>query len=103
MSLKVHDPLVEGRLASIDDAMKQRQAIHSSVVIGRTGNFACRYPTDHRLLPPDRGHTQGGSRRGELSYIDYRGVLKKKAEAPSAGRKRSASTCWSMADSDATT
>ncbi len=85
LSLKVHDPLIEGRLGGIEDAMKQRQA-----------NFGeRRHRQDRKLGLPAFPTTTIGSfpqtaevrkarsahAKGELSYIDYEAFLKRETES----------------------
>jgi 5-methyltetrahydropteroyltriglutamate--homocysteine methyltransferase len=84
-SPKVHDPLVEGRIAGIQDTMKRRR----STFAGR------RRMQDAMLnLPPFPSTTIGSfpqtadvrkararHAKGELSYVDYEKFLKKETEA----------------------
>ncbi len=84
-SRKVHDPLVEGRLASLTPEMAKR-----------TSAFAARKAVQarHLSLPPLPTTTIGSfpqtqevraaraaHQRGELSYIDYRAFLERETEA----------------------
>ncbi|MCY1667426.1 5-methyltetrahydropteroyltriglutamate--homocysteine S-methyltransferase [Rhizobium sp. SL86] len=84
-SRKVHDPLVEGRLASLTPEMAKR-----------TSPFAARKAVQahHLSLPPLPTTTIGSfpqtsevraaraaHQRGELSYIDYRALLERETEA----------------------
>ncbi|TAM94931.1 MAG: 5-methyltetrahydropteroyltriglutamate--homocysteine S-methyltransferase, partial [Rhizobiaceae bacterium] len=84
-SLKVHNPLVEGRIAGIGDAMRKRNSV-----------FAERRPLqDAKLKLPSFPTTTIGSfpqtpevrkaraahAKGELSYLDYETFVKKETEA----------------------
>ncbi|HEV2503595.1 MAG TPA: 5-methyltetrahydropteroyltriglutamate--homocysteine S-methyltransferase [Mesorhizobium sp.] len=85
LSLKVHDPLVEGRLAGVGDAMKRRQADFGER----------RHRQDRKLGLPAFPTTTIGSfpqtaevrkarsahAKGELSYIDYEAFLKRETES----------------------
>ncbi|PLP58877.1 5-methyltetrahydropteroyltriglutamate--homocysteine S-methyltransferase [Mesorhizobium loti] len=85
VSLKVHDPLVEGRLAGVGETMKRRQS-----------DFAeRRHQQDSKLRLPAFPTTTIGSfpqtaevrkarsahAKGELSHIDYEAFLKKETES----------------------
>lgn len=85
VSLKVHAPLVEGRLAGIGEAMKRRRS-----------DFAeRRHQQDRKLRLPAFPTTtigsfpqtaevrkaRSGHAKGELSYIDYEAFLKKETES----------------------
>jgi 5-methyltetrahydropteroyltriglutamate--homocysteine methyltransferase len=78
-SEKVHDPLVEGRIAGIDDSMKQRKnafAVRSRVQARRLGlppfptTTIGSFPQTPRVRKARSAH-----RKGELSYLDYDSFL----------------------------
>ncbi|MET2832499.1 5-methyltetrahydropteroyltriglutamate--homocysteine S-methyltransferase [Mesorhizobium shangrilense] len=85
MSTKVHDPLVEGRIASIDGGMKQRKsafAERSKVQAGTLGLPP--FPTTTiGSFPqtPEVRKARSAHAKGELSYVDYETFLKKETEA----------------------
>ena len=84
-SRKVHDPLVEGRLAELTPEMANRR---SAFAVRRA------LQADHLALPPLPTTTIGSfpqtaevraaraaHQRGELSYLDYRAFLERETEA----------------------
>lgn len=84
-SLKVHDPLVEGRIAGVDDAMKRRQsafAERSKLQNGKL-NLPAFPTTTIGSFPqtPEVRKARASHAKGELSYVDYEGFLKKETEA----------------------
>lgn len=84
-STKIHDPLVEGRIASIDDSMKQREsafAERSRVQAGTLGLPP--FPTTTiGSFPqtPQVRRARAAHAKGQLSYVDYETFLKKEIEA----------------------
>ena len=84
-SPKVHDPLVEGRIAGIGAAMKTRQsdfATRSKVQHERLGLPA--FPTTTiGSFPqtPEVRKARAAHARGELSHLDYEAFLKRETEA----------------------
>ena len=84
-SLKVHDPLVEGRLAGVTEAMKRRNsgfAARSRVQHEKLGLPAFptttigSFPQTAEVRKARAAHT-----RGEMSHLDYEAFLKKETEA----------------------
>ena len=84
-SLKVHDPLVEGRLAAVTEAMKRRNsgfAARSRVQHEKLGLPAFptttigSFPQTAEVRKARAAHT-----RGEMSHLDYEAFLKKETEA----------------------
>ncbi|MGX5805152.1 5-methyltetrahydropteroyltriglutamate--homocysteine S-methyltransferase [Bradyrhizobium sp. Arg314] len=84
-SPKVHDPLVEGRLASIDEVMMRRKSGFSE---------RSRFQEERLWLPPFPTTTIGSfpqtpeirnaraaHAKGELSHVDYEAFLRKEIEA----------------------
>ncbi|MBN9078454.1 MAG: 5-methyltetrahydropteroyltriglutamate--homocysteine S-methyltransferase [Rhizobiales bacterium 65-79] len=84
-SLKVHDPLVEGRIASVTNDMRRRQ-----------GTFAERARKQHQRLElplfptttigsfpqtPEVRKARAAHARGELSFVDYEAFLEKETAA----------------------
>ncbi|PWE54988.1 5-methyltetrahydropteroyltriglutamate--homocysteine S-methyltransferase [Metarhizobium album] len=84
-SLKVHDPLVEGRIAGIGEAMKKRTSDFGSRSRLQAAKLALpAFPTTTiGSFPqtPDVRKARSSHAKGELSYIDYEGFLKKETEA----------------------
>ncbi|RUU05233.1 5-methyltetrahydropteroyltriglutamate--homocysteine S-methyltransferase [Mesorhizobium sp. USDA-HM6] len=84
-SAKVHDPLVEGRIAGIDDSMKQRKNpfVVRSRVQARTLGLPPFPTTTIGSFPqtPRVRKARSAHRKGELSYLDYDSFLKKEIEA----------------------
>src|SRR5690606_22180312 len=84
-SPKVHDPLVDGRLAGIDDAMKRRRSPFAER--RKRQNAELRLPpfptTTIGSFPqtPEVRKARAAHAKGELSYIDYEAFLKKETEA----------------------
>ncbi|MER9235427.1 5-methyltetrahydropteroyltriglutamate--homocysteine S-methyltransferase [Mesorhizobium sp. M0622] len=84
-STKIHDPLVEGRIASIDDSMKRREsafAERSRVQAGTLGLPP--FPTTTiGSFPqtPQVRRARAAHAKGQLSYVDYETFLKKEIEA----------------------
>ncbi|MER9978004.1 5-methyltetrahydropteroyltriglutamate--homocysteine S-methyltransferase [Mesorhizobium sp. M0085] len=84
-SRKIHDPLVEGRIASIDDSMKRREsafAERSRVQAGTLGLPP--FPTTTiGSFPqtPQVRRARAAHAKGQLSYVDYETFLKKEIEA----------------------
>ncbi|MGX9576824.1 5-methyltetrahydropteroyltriglutamate--homocysteine S-methyltransferase [Mesorhizobium sp. f-mel] len=84
-SPKVHDPLVEGRLAFVDDGMTRRNSGFSE---------RCRLQNERLCLPafptttigsfpqtPEVRNARAAHAKGELSYVDYEAFLRKEIEA----------------------
>jgi 5-methyltetrahydropteroyltriglutamate--homocysteine methyltransferase len=83
-SSKVHDPLVEGRLAGIGEAMTRRRS--SFAERGRQQSARLGLPlfptTTIGSFPqtPEVRKARAAHAKGELSYIDYEAFLKKETE-----------------------
>lgn len=84
-STKVHDPLVEGRIADINGAMKQRRsafAERSRVQAGTLGlppfptTTIGSFPQTPQVRKARSAHA-----KGQLSYVDYETFVKKEIEA----------------------
>lgn len=84
-STKVHDPLVEGRIADINGAMKQRQSAFAerSRVQARTLGLPPFPTTTIGSFPqtPQVRKARSAHAKGQLSYVDYETFLKKEIEA----------------------
>ncbi|CDX18261.1 5-methyltetrahydropteroyltriglutamate-homocysteine S-methyltransferase [Mesorhizobium plurifarium] len=84
-STKVHDPLVEGRIADINGAMKQRKSAFAerSRVQARTLGLPPFPTTTIGSFPqtPQVRKARSAHAKGELSYVDYETFLKKEIEA----------------------
>lgn len=84
-SPKVHDPLVEGRLAGVDDAMKRRSgdfAARSKVQREKLGLPA--FPTTTIGSFPQTAEVRkarAAHARGDISHLDYEAFLRKETEA----------------------
>ncbi|CDX53693.1 5-methyltetrahydropteroyltriglutamate-homocysteine S-methyltransferase [Mesorhizobium plurifarium] len=84
-STRVHDPLVEGRLASVGESMKQRK--NAFVVRSQIQARALGLPpfptTTIGSFPqtPQVRKARSAHAKGQLSYIDYETFLKKETEA----------------------
>jgi 5-methyltetrahydropteroyltriglutamate--homocysteine methyltransferase len=84
-SLKVHDPLVEGRIAAITGDMRRRQ----SAFVERAGKQDKRLGLPHfptttiGSFPQTPGvrKARAAHARGELSFVDYESFLKKETAA----------------------
>ncbi|BCM17733.1 5-methyltetrahydropteroyltriglutamate--homocysteine methyltransferase [Mesorhizobium sp. J8] len=84
-SSKIHDPLVEGRTAGINGAMKQRTSAFAerSRVQARALGLP-RFPTTTIGSFPQTAEVRkarAAHGRGQLSYVDYETFLKKETEA----------------------
>ncbi|MDX8509798.1 5-methyltetrahydropteroyltriglutamate--homocysteine S-methyltransferase [Mesorhizobium captivum] len=84
-STKVHDPLVEGRIADINGAMKQRKSAFAerSRVQARTLGLPPFPTTTIGSFPqtPQVRKARSAHAKGQLSYVDYETFLKKEIEA----------------------
>lgn len=84
-SSKVHDPLVEGRIADINGAMKQRKSAFAerSRVQARTLGLPPFPTTTIGSFPqtPQVRKARSAHARGQLSHLDYETFLKKEIEA----------------------
>ncbi|RUW54413.1 5-methyltetrahydropteroyltriglutamate--homocysteine S-methyltransferase [Mesorhizobium sp. M1A.F.Ca.ET.072.01.1.1] len=84
-STKVHDPLVEGRIADINGAMKQRKSAFAerSRVQARTLGLPPFPTTTIGSFPqtPQVRKARSAHAKGQLSYVDYETFLKKETEA----------------------
>jgi len=84
-SSKVHDPLVEGRLASISDGMKKRKgAFATRAAAQRDGIALPAFPTTTIGSFPQTAEVRkvrAAHAKGELSYVDYEAFLRKETEA----------------------
>jgi len=84
-SPKVHDPLVEGRLASVSDGMKGRKgAFAARAAVQRDGLALPAFPTTTIGSFPQTAEVRkarAAHARGELSYVDYEAFLRKETEA----------------------
>ena len=84
-SSKVHDPLVEGRLASVSDAMKGRKGTFATrAAAQRNGLDLPAFPTTTIGSFPQTAEVRkarAAHARGELSYVDYEAFLRKETEA----------------------
>ena len=84
-SLKVHDPLVEGRVAGINEAMKTRAsdfAARSRIQHERLGLPA--FPTTTIGSFPQTAEVRkarAAHAKGELSHLDYEAFLRRETEA----------------------
>ena len=84
-SAKVHDPLVEGRIAGIDDGMERRKspfAERSKLQADRLGLPP--FPTTTIGSFPQTAEVRkarAAHAKGELSYVDYEAFLKKETGA----------------------
>ncbi len=84
-SLKVHDPLVEGRIAGIDETMKRRKSsfVERSRLQARKLALP-RFPTTTIGSFPqtaDVRKARAAHVKGEMSYKDYEDFMKKETEA----------------------
>ncbi|KUM25073.1 5-methyltetrahydropteroyltriglutamate--homocysteine methyltransferase [Mesorhizobium loti] len=84
-STKVHDPLVEGRIAGINGSMKQRKSAFAerSRVQARTLDLPPFPTTTIGSFPQTRQVRKARSAhaKGELNYLDYETFLKKETES----------------------
>ncbi|CDX30343.1 5-methyltetrahydropteroyltriglutamate-homocysteine S-methyltransferase [Mesorhizobium plurifarium] len=84
-SSKVHDPLVEGRIADINGTMKQRKSAFAerSRVQARTLGLPPFPTTTIGSFPqtPQVRKARSAHAKGQLSYVDYETFLKKEIEA----------------------
>ncbi|MET3524744.1 5-methyltetrahydropteroyltriglutamate--homocysteine S-methyltransferase [Mesorhizobium abyssinicae] len=84
-STKVHDPLVEGRIADINGAMKQRKSAFAdrSKVQASTLGLPPFPTTTIGSFPqtPQVRKARSAHGKGHLSYVDYETFLKKETEA----------------------
>jgi 5-methyltetrahydropteroyltriglutamate--homocysteine methyltransferase len=84
-SIKVHDPLVEGRSASISDGMKSRQGAFVARAEAQRGQLALpAFPTTTIGSFPQTAEVRkarAAHAKGELSYADYEAFLRKETEA----------------------
>ncbi|RWD49110.1 MAG: 5-methyltetrahydropteroyltriglutamate--homocysteine S-methyltransferase [Mesorhizobium sp.] len=84
-STKVHDPLVEGRIADINGAMKQRKSAFAerSGIQARTLGLPPFPTTTIGSFPqtPQVRKARSAHAKGQLSYVDYETFLKKEIEA----------------------
>ncbi|MDX8443573.1 5-methyltetrahydropteroyltriglutamate--homocysteine S-methyltransferase [Mesorhizobium australafricanum] len=84
-STKVHDPLVEGRIADINGAMKQRKSAFAerSRVQARTLGLPPFPTTTIGSFPqtPQVRKARSAHAKGQLNYVDYETFLKKEIEA----------------------
>jgi len=84
-SLKVHDPLVEGRIAEIDDKMKQRKSGFAERSRLQARKLALpRFPTTTIGSFPqtaDVRKARAAHAKGEMSYLDYEAFLRKETAA----------------------
>lgn len=84
-STKVHDPLVEGRIADVNDSMKQRKSAFAerSRVQARTLGLPPFPTTTIGSFPqtPQVRKARSAHAKGQLSYVDYETFLKKETEA----------------------
>ncbi|WP_404928089.1 5-methyltetrahydropteroyltriglutamate--homocysteine S-methyltransferase [Mesorhizobium sp. ORM16] len=85
MSGKVHDPLVHGRVSSIDGGKKQRKSAFAkrSRVQADTLGLPPFPTTTIGSFPqtPEVRRARSAHAKGRLSYIDYQAFLKKETEA----------------------
>jgi 5-methyltetrahydropteroyltriglutamate--homocysteine methyltransferase len=84
-SLRVHDPLVEGRLAALDDAMARRKSAFAERrrKQGEKLNLPS-FPTTTIGSFPQTAEVRkarSAHAKGELSYADYEAFLRKETEA----------------------
>jgi 5-methyltetrahydropteroyltriglutamate--homocysteine methyltransferase len=84
-SLRVHDPLVEGRLAALDDAMARRNSAFAERrrKQGEKLNLPS-FPTTTIGSFPQTAEVRkarSAHAKGELSYADYEAFLRKETEA----------------------
>ena len=84
-SSKVHDPRVEGRLASVSDGMKRRQgAFATRAAAQRTGLALPAFPTTTIGSFPQTAEVRkarAAHAKGKLSHVDYEAFLRKETEA----------------------
>ncbi len=85
VSPKVHDPLVEGRLATVSGTMKSRKSIFATrAAAQRKGLALPAFPTTTIGSFPQTGEARrarAAHARGEMSYVDYEAFLRKETEA----------------------
>ncbi|GLR45646.1 5-methyltetrahydropteroyltriglutamate--homocysteine methyltransferase [Mesorhizobium amorphae] len=83
-SAKVHDPLVEGRIAGIDDSMKQRKsAFAARSKVQASALSLPPFPTTTIGSFPQTSQVRkarSAHAKGELSYVDYDAFVKKEIE-----------------------
>ncbi|WP_296737433.1 5-methyltetrahydropteroyltriglutamate--homocysteine S-methyltransferase [Mesorhizobium sp.] len=84
-SLKVHDPLVEGRIAGIDETMKRRRNGFAERSKLQARKLALpRFPTTTIGSFPqtaDVRKARAAHARGEMSYMDYEAFLRRETAA----------------------
>ncbi len=86
ISTKVHDPLVEGRVADINGAIEQRKNAFAELSRAQACTLGLPPRSRRRPLYPSRRHlrvrkARSAHAKGQLSYVDYETVLKKETEA----------------------
>jgi 5-methyltetrahydropteroyltriglutamate--homocysteine methyltransferase len=84
-SLKVHDPLVEGRISSVGEAMSRRQSVFEKRRKLQGGKLGLPpFPTTTIGSFPQTAEVRkarSAHAKGELSYIDYEAFLRKETES----------------------
>ena len=84
-SPKVHDPLVEGRIAGVNDAMKRRKSAFAERAALQDAKLGLpSFPTTTiGSFPqtPEVRKARASHAKGELSYVDYETFLKSETEA----------------------
>ena len=84
-SPKVHDPLVEGRIAGVNDAMKRRKSTFAERAALQDAKLGLpSFPTTTiGSFPqtPEVRKARAAHAKGELSYVDYETFLKSETEA----------------------
>ncbi|MES0205044.1 5-methyltetrahydropteroyltriglutamate--homocysteine S-methyltransferase [Mesorhizobium sp. LNHC209A00] len=84
-STRIHDPLVQGRIASIDDSAKRRESAFAERSRVQAGSLGLPpFPTTTiGSFPqtPQVRKARAAHAKGQLSYVDYETFLKKEIEA----------------------